>query len=118
MNPFLASGIQILSGGIVLAMISPFVDNYSTINFDLKGIAALTYLIIFGSLIAYGCFSYSLSKLPTTVVSLYAYINPIVALIMGWLILNEKLNAILGLAAIIIIAGVYLVNQGNKVQKT
>ncbi|SMO73422.1 DMT family transporter [Solitalea koreensis] len=118
MHPFLASGIQILSGGLVLAFISPFVDDYSMLKFDLKGISALAYLIIFGSLLAFGCFSYALSKLPATIVSLYAYINPIVALILGWLILNEKLNESIGIAAIIIIGGVYLVNRGNKLQRT
>ena len=117
MNPFVASGIQILSGGLVLAFISPFIDDYSVIKFDFRGISALIYLIIFGSLLAYGCFSYALSKLPTTIVALYAYINPIVALVLGWIILNEKLNGAIGFAAIIIIMGVYLVNRGNKLQK-
>ncbi|MNY41901.1 putative DMT superfamily transporter inner membrane protein [compost metagenome] len=48
---------------------------------------------------------------------MYAYINPVIAVIMGWLILDEKLNSIIGVSAAIILSGLYLVNQGFKTQK-
>ncbi|UKJ06607.1 DMT family transporter [Solitalea lacus] len=117
-SPFLASGIQTLSGGLMLFVFSPFVDDYTYLKFDQNGLWALAYLVILGSIISYTCYSYALSKLPTSIVAMYAYINPIIAVIMGWLILNEKLNNIIGISAVIILAGLYLVNQGFKAQKT
>ena len=54
---------------------------------------ALLYLIFFGSLLAYSAYAFAISKLPPAQVSIYAYINPIVAVGLGWLLLQEKMNA-------------------------
>lgn len=116
-SPFLSSGIQTLSGGLMLFFFSPFLDDYSYLKFDQSGLLALAYLIILGSAVSYTCYSYALSKLPTSVVAMYAYINPVIAVIMGWLILDEKLNSVIGVSAVIILSGLYLVNQGFKTQK-
>jgi drug/metabolite transporter (DMT)-like permease len=51
-----------------------------------------------------------------TIVSLYAYINPIVAVILGWLILDEKLNATMGIAILMTVAGIYIVNRGYQLR--
>ncbi|MNS14928.1 putative inner membrane transporter YedA [compost metagenome] len=116
-SPFLSSGIQTLTGGLMLFLVSPFLDDYSYLRFDQSGLLALAYLVILGSAVSYTCYSYALSKLPTSVVAMYAYINPVIAVIMGWLILDEKLNSIIGVSAAIILSGLYLVNQGFKTQK-
>lgn len=55
-------------------------------------------------------------KLPMTLVSLYAYINPIVAVLLGWLVLNEKLNLRIGLAIVVTIVGIYIVNKGYQLK--
>jgi drug/metabolite transporter (DMT)-like permease len=73
---------------------------------------ALTYLIVVGSIIAYVCFTFAIKQLPMTIVSLYAYINPLVAVLLGWIILAEKFTLNICIAMIITIAGVYLVNRG------
>jgi drug/metabolite transporter (DMT)-like permease len=59
----------------------------------------------------------AISKLPATLVSVYAYINPIVAVGFGWLLLQEKMNANVLLGTVITIAGVYVVNREFKKQK-
>ena len=51
-----------------------------------------------------------------TIVSLYAYINPIVAVILGWLILNEKFNLKIGVSILVTIAGIYIVNRGYQLR--
>jgi drug/metabolite transporter (DMT)-like permease len=53
-----------------------------------------------------------------TIVSLYAYINPLVAVLLGWMILNEKLNLKIGIAFLITITGIYVVNKGYQQLKT
>jgi len=69
------------------------------------------YLIIFGSIIAYGAYMYVLKQLPATIISTYAYINTVVAVFLGWLWLDEPLNALVWTAVVLTIAGVYLVNK-------
>lgn len=56
---------------------------------------------------------YAIDKLPLSLVSIYAYINPVIALLLGWLILDEKLNFQITTAAAVIMAGVFIVKQGS-----
>ena len=117
-NPFLNAGLQMVFGAIFMIPLSLIFDDYSSITFSNEVIYALVYMILIGSVAAYACYSYAIKKLPMTLVSLYAYINPIVAVILGWLILSEKLNLRIGIAIFITIAGIYLVNRGNQLKNT
>ena len=116
-NAFLDSGIQLLFGGIWMLMISPFADNYSGFQlWNTDGIFALIYLIIFGSALAYAAYMYTLSKLPVGIATLYAYVNPLIAVIVGFLFMREALNIYVGLAFVTIVISVYLVNRGYRKQ--
>jgi drug/metabolite transporter (DMT)-like permease len=115
-NPFLAAGIQMVFGGLFLIPVSLTFDNYTTIQWSNEVIYTLAYMILIGSVAAYACYSYAIKKLPMTIVSLYAYINPIVAVTLGWLILSEKLNVRIGVAIVLTIVGIYLVNKGYQLQ--
>lgn len=115
-NPFLGAGLQMSFGALALIPLSLAFDNYQTIQWTTEGIYALVYIIVIGSMAAYVCYSYAIKKLPMTVVSMYAYINPIVAVILGWLLLHEKLNVQIALAIAITIAGIYIVNVGYRVK--
>jgi drug/metabolite transporter (DMT)-like permease len=75
---------------------------------------ALSYLIVFGSLLAYSAYVFVIGKLPPTQVSMYAYINPIVAVVLGWLLLSEKMNVNMIIGTAITLSGVYLVNREFK----
>ncbi len=76
---------------------------------------AIGYLVLFGSLITFVAYIYTLQHLPATLASVYAYINPIVAVLLGALILNEKLTIFIAAGGGITITGVYLVN--NSINK-
>ena len=115
-NPFLNAGIQMLFGGLFLIPFSLALDDYSKIQWNNQVIGSLLYMIMIGSVAAYACYSYAIKKLPMTLVSLYAYINPIVAVILGWLILSEKLNLQIALAIAVTVAGIYLVNRGYQLK--
>lgn len=117
-NPFLGAGLQMTFGAIALIPLSLVLDNYSTIQWSTEVIYSLIYMILIGSVGAYACYSYAIKKLPMTLVSLYAYINPIVAVVLGWLVLNEKLNGSIVLAILITIAGIYIVNRGYQLKNT
>lgn len=116
-NPFFNSGLQLLFGGIFMLFISPAVDNYSGFElWNTEGIVSLVYLIIFGSAIAYAAYMFALNVLPVGVATLYAYINPLIAVLAGYLFLKEELNIYIGLAFITIVISVFLVNRGYRNQ--
>ncbi len=116
--PFMSAAFQMLIAGGVLTLIGMVKGELSQFTFDPKGIAALVYLMIFGSLIGYSAYIYALAKLPTATVSTYAYINPVIAVILGWLVLDERLDWIVALATVIILLGVLLVKKEAEKFKT
>ncbi|HEY3405761.1 MAG TPA: EamA family transporter [Ohtaekwangia sp.] len=115
-NPFLNAGLQMFFGGVWLFPMSLIFDDLSSVSWTVQSFYSLIYLVIFGSITAYACYSYILRKLPMTIVSLYAYINPIVAVILGWIVLGEKLNLKIGVAILLTVAGIYIVNRGYQLR--
>jgi len=112
------AALQFTSGGIVLLFVSLIFDDYATLS-DVtnESLWSLVYLTIFGSIIAYLCFLYALEKLPLMLVSTYAYINPVIAIVLGWALLSEKITAITLTALAATLAGVWLVNRGSLKEK-
>jgi drug/metabolite transporter (DMT)-like permease len=115
-NPFVNAGLQMFFGGFWMFPFSLGFDDLSGITWSGEAMYSLLYLIIFGSIVAYASYSYALKKLPMTIVSLYAYVNPIVAIILGWAVLGEKLNVRIVIAIILTIAGIYIVNKGYQLR--
>ena len=103
--------VQMLIAGVVLCLIQFFLTPNITIkNWSTQSIVAMVYLAVFGSVIGYVAFSYLLSQLPSTKVTVLSYVNVIVALFLGWLILDEIITSKIILAALLIISGVIVVN--------
>ena len=116
-NPFVNAGLQMFFGGVLLVPFSMAFDDMSRISLNAEVIWSMAYLIIFGSLIAYASYAYALRKLPMTIVSLYAYINPLVAVVLGWMVLGETLNMKIWLSIALTITGIYIVNKGYQLAK-
>jgi drug/metabolite transporter (DMT)-like permease len=74
----------------------------------------IIYLVLAGSLLAFIAFIYSMKKLPAAVSSLYAYINPLVAMVTAAIVLHEKLTVYILWGAIVTLAGVFMVNYSIK----
>lgn len=114
-NPLFNSALQLFFGGIVMLCVSPMVDNYSHIVWwNTEGIMAFWYLVIFGSVMAYAAYMYALKELPVGFVTSYAYVNPLVAVILGYLILKEPLNEFTIVAFVLILSGIIIVNSVYK----
>ena len=114
-NVFQNAALQLLTGGIALVLFSLFLDDYTELKvISGKSIWALAYLIVFGSIIAYSSFVYALKNLPISVSSLYAYINPFIAIMLGYFFLNEPLTDITLLALTATLSGVYCINRGYR----
>ena len=108
-------GLQMLIAGIVVLAVCAITGKYVNLaNIGQSSWLALSYLIVFGSLLAYSAYVFVIGKLPPTQVSIYAYINPIVAVLLGWLLLSEKMNVNMIIGTVITLSGVYLVNREFK----
>jgi drug/metabolite transporter (DMT)-like permease len=108
----MGAAVQMLIAGIFLSVIGISTGELPRLRFEINGLLSLAYLIVLGSFVGYASYIYALAKLPLSFVSTFAYINPVIALFLGWLILDEKLNFQIALAAAVIIAGVLIVKQG------
>ncbi|MCU0335984.1 MAG: EamA family transporter, partial [Chitinophagaceae bacterium] len=115
LNRYYSLGWQMFLAGLVLHIVSA-VSGFSTPMQQVPAQTwwALAYMITFGSMIAFGAFIYSLQHLPTTLASIYAYINPMVAVVLGHFVLGEAWSLFLAVGAVVTIIGVYLVNAGFR----
>jgi drug/metabolite transporter (DMT)-like permease len=114
-DPFLNAGLQMFFGGVWLIPATAMFDNLTDVTWSLEAFYALVYLVLIGSVVAYACYTYVLRKLPMTIVSLYAYVNPVVAVLLGWIVLDEKLNMQIGIAILVTVTGIYIVNRGYQI---
>jgi drug/metabolite transporter (DMT)-like permease len=111
-HPLMGASVQMLIAGIFLSVIGISIGELPRLTFEINGLLSLAYLIVLGSFVGYASYIYALAKLPLSLVSTFAYINPVIALFLGWIILDEKLNFQITIAAAVIIAGVFIVKQG------
>lgn len=114
-NPYFSLGLQMLISGITLISFTSVTGNAVSISqIPWQSWTAIAYLIIFGSLLAFIAYLYALQNLPTEQASIYAYINPIVAVLCGWLIFNERITIFITVGGLVTLLGVYLVNKAFK----
>lgn len=119
-NPYFSLGLQMVISGTILitftkATNSPTVASFIPISdIPWQSWASIGYLVIFGSLIAFIAYLYSLQHLPTEQASIYAYINPVVAVLAGWAVFQEKLSIFIAVGGAVALLGVYLVNKAFK----
>jgi len=102
-------GIQMLTAGALFLVLAVFSGNFSLAEISLNGFTALLYLIFIGSILAYSAFYYMIKVVPAAKAGTYAYINPVVAMFLGSLILKEGISMQEIMAAAVIIGGVILV---------
>jgi len=117
-NFFINTGYQMLSGGIILLLTSFVIGEtwLSPLLWSAPVKISMGLLVVFGSIVAFTSFNYLLKVVSTEKVSTSAYVNPVIALILGALILNEKITAQSILAAVILLTGVYFINSKKKIR--
>ena len=114
-NAYTNATLQFTTGGIGLLLSSLMFDDYSTLSaVTTDSIWALVYLIFIGSILAYLSYLYAIEHLPIVVVATYAYVNPVIAILLGVMLLNEKVTWITAFALITTLYGVYLINSGYR----
>jgi Predicted permeases len=109
---------QFLFAGIAqIGLAFIFSDNYNFEHWSLKSISAMLYLAFFGSVITFYAFHYALTKISPVQVSILSYINTIIAILLGWLILKEPITTKFIIAACLIITGVFITNYKSQLFK-
>lgn len=107
--------LQMLIAGVVLTVIQFYITPTISISaWSLRSVLAMLYLALFGSVVGYVAFSYLITQLPSTKVVVLSYINLVVALFLGWLILEEIITSRIIIATILIISGVIVVNYKRQ----
>jgi drug/metabolite transporter (DMT)-like permease len=116
-STLLGTGMEMLTGAVALFIVSVFkweLSGFSFANVSTQSWLGLIYLITFGSLVGFVSYGYLLHNAPVSLLSTYAYVNPVVAVFLGWLLANEELNARMGFASAIIIGSVILINSARQ----
>ena len=114
-RPLMGAAIQMLIAGILQVILGFILGEQNSFQLTQNGFLALGYLIIFGSILGYASYIYSVSNLPLSLVSTYAYINPVIALVLGWYFLDEPLTHTVFIAAGLIFIGVSIVKRGSSI---
>ena len=113
-NVLATAALEMLFGGIVLLIVSLALGEAAHLRFAPRSTSALIYLIFVGAIGGFSAYAYALKHLPVATVSLYAYVNPIIAVILGTLILGESFSPRIGIAAMIVLVGSALVKTGDS----
>jgi len=113
-SPMLSTGMEFLAGSIGLLIMSSLTGEFTRLNYSListRSFLSLLYLMVFGSLIGFVAYTWLLRNAPITLVSTYAYVNPLIAILIGNRLAQEALNLRILSAAVIIIISVFLINK-------
>jgi drug/metabolite transporter (DMT)-like permease len=112
-NPFRSTALQMVFSGTMLLAAATWNGDWAQLSFTPRTIAAMIYLSIAGSLVAYSAYIYAIQHLPLSLVSLYAYINPIIAVTLGALLLSEPFSTRIAISAALVLLGTWIVGGGK-----
>jgi drug/metabolite transporter (DMT)-like permease len=112
-DPFSATAWQMIAAGLANLLFAFAAKDFSQVVWTTRGIGATAYLIVCGSWIGYTAYIYLLNHVPTAKVSTYAYVNPVVAVFLGWLVLHERVDGYILAGSAIVVASVILVTSAQ-----
>jgi len=115
---FSSTGWQVIAAGAGNFVFALFNGDLSRVVWTARGLGAVAYLVVCGSWIGYTAYIWLLEHVPTSKVSTYAYVNPVVAVFLGWLILHEKVDRFILAGSAIVVLSVVLVTSAKVREKT
>ncbi len=115
-NPLAAAAGQMLAGGLLMLLVGTVAGEWSALHFTVRSAAAMIYLLVFGSLVGFAAYVYALKQLPVSFVSLYAYINPVIAVALGVALLGEPFNLRILIGSAIVFAGLAVIRWKSGAQ--
>jgi len=119
-SAIMSIAIQNLMGGLLCLIVGISLGELSQLHIEhvsTRSLLSLAYLIFFGSIIGFSAYIWVLKKAEPAIVSTYAYVNPVVAVLLGWIFANEQLNSTDAIAAFIILVSVLLITRNSSSKK-
>jgi drug/metabolite transporter (DMT)-like permease len=110
------AALQMVFAGAILTGLGSLAGEWPKLAFTARSLAAFSYLVLIGSIVAYSSYLYALKHLPVSTISLYAYVNPVIAVILGALVLSEPLGLRTAAATAVVLAGVALVPTSGRTE--
>ena len=92
-SPYMGAAVQMIVGGAAVALVGSALGEWPAWHLSPKGLGAMAYLVVFGSILGYSAYSYALRHASATIVGTYAYVNPVIAVLLGWLLLREPITS-------------------------
>jgi len=112
-NALGTAAMQMLFGGLIMALVATLRGEWTHLTLTWRSGAAELYLIVFGSLVGYSAYVYALKHLPLSTVSLYAYVNPVIAVALGTVMLGEPFGWRVVVAPLVVFAGIAVVKMSG-----
>lgn len=119
-DPFMSTAIQMIGGAVALIIAGLLIGERMTLSleiFSLRSIVAWSYLLVFGSFIAFSAYIWLMRNSTPAKVSTYAYVNPVVAMYLGWAMANEEITSRILLASMLLISAVVIVIRYGSQRK-
>jgi drug/metabolite transporter (DMT)-like permease len=111
------TAVPLVCGAAMLLVASGVTGEFHSLHWSavsLKSILGLAYLIVFGSIVAFTCYMWLLQRCPPTLVATHTYANPVIAVLLGWLLASEPLTARVALASVAILGAIVLIRRGER----
>ena len=111
---FVVTVWEMLTGGLMMLALGYATGERLSLDYSARVLTAWTYLVLFGSVLAFTAYVWLLANAPVSLVATYAYVNPVVAVLLGWLILDEPVTAAIVVGGGIVVAAVALVIRSER----
>jgi drug/metabolite transporter (DMT)-like permease len=116
-NPFANATVQMIGGGLAMLLAGLYFGEAGRVVVTARGVWAYTYLVLIGSLVGFGAYAYALHHMSPTALGTYAYVNPVVAVVLGRLLLAEPITRRTIIAMALMIGGAVVVQFGDRVSR-
>jgi drug/metabolite transporter (DMT)-like permease len=116
-SPYMGAAFQMIVGGTAVALVGTLLGEWASWHLSSRGIGAIAYLVIFGSVLGYSAYSYALRHASATIVGTYAYVNPVIAVLLGWLLLHEPVGPRTFVAMGMILVAVVWIQFSHKLRR-
>lgn len=115
-SPYMGAAFQMIVGGSAVALVGTLLGEWPAWHMSARGIGAMAYLVVFGSVLGYSAYAYALRHASATIVGTYAYVNPVIAVLLGWLLLHEPVTSRTFIAMAMILVAVVWIQFSHRLR--